>query len=225
MDLLAGGPRERQAQAPEHGLGRGGRSIAGGEDVVAQGRHCEGPGACRWPCPERSPGGARVRGAGQLVEVPCTWEGQGEGEVSRLGGGNAGEATGTRQGRESPSGNARILCWRRGGTFCLVRGVPRQLVLRGRSVGSLTSHCLGLRPPAPASSPPTPLRALTGLWNFPGGNSPQRPSGPTYDNPSRLYSHHPRPPAVLWAPERGLPRITKPSSPWGSGRERRRAPW
>ena len=90
MDLLAGGPRERQAQAPEHGLGRGGRSIAGGEDVVAQGRHCEGPGACRWPCPERSPGGARVRGAGQLVEVPCTWEGQGEGEVSRLGGGNAG---------------------------------------------------------------------------------------------------------------------------------------
>ena len=40
--------------------------------------------------------------------------------------------------------------------FCLERGGPKAAGAQGGSVGSLMSHCPGLRLPAPASSPPTP---------------------------------------------------------------------
>lgn len=183
MGLLAGGRWGRQAQAPEPGLGSGGRPIAGGRGPggaqVAVPRaqpwgelESKQPGS-RWRCRARErPGRGRGFGAGQ------------EDAERRQGRESPSEShpchhKKKKKKRESPSGNARVLCWRRGSTFCLECGGPKAAGAQGGSVGSLTPHCPGLRPPASASSPPTPHQALAGLWNFPGGNSPQRPSGPT----------------------------------------------
>lgn len=165
MGLLAGGRWGRQAQAPEPGLGGGGRSIAGGR----------GPGGAQVAIPRAQPWGDL-----KSKEPGGRWRCRARERPGRRRGFGAGqEGAERRQGRESPSGNARVLCWRRGSMFCLECGGPKAAGAQGGSVGSLTSHCPGLRPPASASSPPTPHRALAGLWNFPGGNSPQRPSGPT----------------------------------------------
>ena len=66
MGLLAGGPRGRQAQAPERGLGGGGRSIAGARMWSLR--------ACTVRAWGRAGGRARNAALGELEsEEPGSW--------------------------------------------------------------------------------------------------------------------------------------------------------
>ena len=122
----------------------------------------------------RSPGRGRVFGAGQ-------------GDAER------------RQGRESPSGNARVLCWRRGSTFCLERGGPKAAGAQGGLCGfpdvplprpEAARPCL-----QPSYSTPSPRRLLEfSRWKF---------------TPEALWSHIGQPILSLVPPP--------PSHPVGSG--------
>lgn len=65
------------------------------------------------------------------------------------------------------------------------------------SVGSPTAPWPGLRTPAAPSRPSTPHRAFALLWNFPGGNLPQRASLAPHAQYILSLVLPPQPPAVL----------------------------
>lgn len=139
------------------------------------------PGACGWKCPECSPGRrsaseVELEEWGQQVELLGMKSPRERGDSETgLGG------TGRRHRSESPliclfpfleEGRTRAV-WPISLVGC--GWGPKQQMPAG-SVGSLMAHRPGPETPAPPSSLSTPYRALALLWNFPGGNSPQRPS-------------------------------------------------
>lgn len=69
-------------------------------------------------------------------------------------------------------------------------------------------------PPGPHSRPSPGRQALVLLRNFPGGDSPRRPSLAPHTT-SCLRSRHPRPPAALWDP--GLSPPAAPHLPGAPG--------
>lgn len=112
--------------------------------------------------------------AGGVAGLEVIW---GEGKILRLGGRVEDKERSHRRNRP-----LICLCFssRKGENPCCLACIPggeclEQRMLDG-SVGSLMAHQPGLRPPSPPSSPSTQHRALACLWNFPGGNLPQKPS-------------------------------------------------